>query len=183
MIANIFNVWLRKIVLMVILYVSLSLVVGCAEDPPHNSVEQDLNNGMPSYEEVMLKGKPFKMELALTPEQRAQGLMGRESMADDEGMLFVYPDRDPYPKELRFWMKDCLIPIDVIFINRDGEITAIHEMLPPPPGTPDKDLPSYSSDGPVQFAIEIRGGLARELGLQVGDVIELHTEYLMDLAE
>ncbi len=134
------------------------------------------------FEEVELAGRVFRLELALDDEQRALGLMWRERLADDEGMLFVFPNRDPYPVELGFWMKNCLIPIDVIFINPDGFITAIHEMEPPEPGTPDSELPGYYSNGPAQFAIEIRGGLAAELGLQVGDYIELNRDYLLELA-
>ena len=134
------------------------------------------------FEEVELAGQVFKLELALDDEQRALGLMWREYLAEDEGMLFVFPDREPYPSELGFWMKNCLIPIDVIFIDRDGFVTAIHEMQPPEPGTPDEELPGYYSDGPAQFAIEIRGGLATELGLQAGDYIEFRRDYLVQLA-
>lgn len=134
------------------------------------------------FEEVELAGQVFNLELALTDDERALGLMWREHLADDEGMLFVFPDREPYPRELGFWMKNCLIPIDVIFIDREGFVTAIHEMQPPEPGTPDSDLPGYHSNGPAQFAIEIRGGLATELGLQAGDYIEFRRDYLVQLA-
>lgn len=137
----------------------------------------------PFSETVELKGHRVELELALTPGQRQQGLMGRAALADDEGMLFVFPDRDPYPAELNFWMKDCLIPIDVIFISREGFVTAIHEMQPPEPGTADEDLEAYSSIEPAQFAIELRGGLAGELGLETGDQIYLRKDYLLELAE
>ncbi len=163
-----------KISLLVLIIVVLSgVITGCA---PESSADA-------SVEEVYLADRLFTLELALTPDQRAKGLMGRESMADNEGMLFVFPDKEPFPTEVSFWMKDCLIPIDVIFISRDNAITVIHEMQPPEPGTPDQDLPVYPSNGPVQFAIELRGGLAYELGLQIGDLIELRNEYLMGLAE
>jgi len=133
-------------------------------------------------EDVLLQGRLFTMELALTSEQRATGLMGRESLADDRGVLFVFPDTKPYPAEVSFWMKNCLMPIDVIFISREGKITAIHEMQPPQPGTPDNELTVYPSNGQVQFAIELRGGLAEELGLLVGDDLELRVDYLIGLA-
>lgn len=135
------------------------------------------------FEEVELAGRIFKLELALDDEQRALGLMWREHLADDEGMLFVFPDREPYPRELGFWMKNCLLPIDVLFIGRDGSVTAIHEMQPPEPGMPDEELPGYYSEGPAQFAIEIRGGLTAELGLTVGEKIELRYDYLVGLAD
>ncbi len=134
-------------------------------------------------EQVMLNDHIIQMELAVTPEQREQGLMGRESLADGEGMLFVMPDEDPFPTEVGFWMKDCLIPIDLIFISREGFIDSIHEMQPPEPDTPDHELTVYYSNGPVQFAIELRGGLAAEIGLNVGDSVDLRKDYLLQLAE
>ncbi len=163
----------EKFLLVLIILPLAGVITGCAPKSPADV----------SVEEVYLADRLFELELALTPDQRAQGLMGREFMADDKGMLFVFPDEPPYPAEVSFWMKDCLMPIDVIFIDREGIVSAIHEMQPPEPGTPDEDLTVYSSNGPVQFAIELRGGLASELGLKVGDLIELRSEYLMRLAK
>lgn len=163
------------------LFIVLTLS-SCAErEEVSNS--QDDRAGEQLTEQVVLNGHTVEMELAVTPVQRETGLMGREALADDEGMLFVMPDEDPFPAEIGFWMKDCLIPIDVIFINREGIITAIHEMQPPEPGTPDHELPVYYSNGPVQFAIELRGGLAAEIGLNVGDLIELRKDFLLQMAE
>ncbi len=160
----------------------LILLAGCEPDPGQSSNAEKSEEGM-ILEEVSLNGHSVTMELALTPEERATGLMGRKSMADDEGMLFVYPDTEPYPKEVSFWMKDCLIPIDVIFLSRKGEIVSLHEMEPPESGTPDDELKAYPSGGAVQFAIELRGGLAGELGLVEGDIIELRYKGLMEMAE
>lgn len=178
-----YNRRVLKIMGQVVLPALLVLfIAGCGPESGEKTLTGE-SGERPGLEEVDLNGRLFMMELALTPEQRAKGLMGRESMADDEGMLFVFPDSEPYPAEVSFWMKDCLIPIDVIFISREGEIVSIHEMEPPEPGTPDEELKAYPSKGPVQFAIEVRGGLAEELGLKVGDVIELRFDYLMDIAE
>ncbi len=164
---------IEKIFWFPVILVLAAIIAGCAPESETNL----------SVEEVYLADRLFELELALTPDQRTQGLMGREFMADDEGMLFVFPDEPPYPAEVSFWMKDCLMSIDVIFIDREGIVSAIHEMQPPEPGTPDEDLPVYSSNGPVQFAIELRGGLTSELGLEVGNFIELRREYLMGLAQ
>jgi uncharacterized protein len=140
-------------------------------------------DSFPPVEEVQIGSQKFSLELALTPEKRAEGLMGREKIADNGGMLFVFPDHAPYPTELSFWMKNCLVPIDLIFIDPAGKIIAIHEMTPPPPGTPDQELTVYRSGGPAQYAIEIKGGLAAELGLQVGDHVELRFDELLKMAE
>ena len=173
----------RDVLLIVTLGLAFFWLGGCAaEENLHRNAPQDEVKGA-IYETVAIKGQNFNMELALNNEKRASGLMGREYLADDEGMLFVFPAREPYPAELRFWMKNCLIPIDVIFVSLEGVITAIHEMEPPLAGTPDKELLHYSSIKPAQFAIEIRRGLARELGLEVGEQLDLRIDYLLRLAE
>ena len=80
-------------------------------------------------------------------------------------------------------MKDCLVPIDVIFLGPAGKVTAVHAMLPPEPGTPDEKLPRYASFGLAQFAIELRGGKASELVIKRGDEIQLPFELLLEMAE
>ena len=173
----------RLSLLLLITIFSLSLFTGCTFNQSDALSPEIVADKKPFTEEVQLKDQLFLMELALTPLQRAQGLMGRKSMADNRGMLFVFSDTDPFPAVLSFWMKNCLMPIDVIFISGEGLITAIHEMQPSLPDTPDEELITYSSIEPVQFAIELRGGLAAELGLQIGDMIELRSDYLLKFAE
>ena len=186
MVAVIFDLFKRKrgLYILPFLVVVLALLAfsGCTGSEETGNVQNDPAED-PATEQVVLNGHIVELELAVTPEQRELGLMGRESLADDKGMLFVMPDEDPFPGEVGFWMKDCLIPIDLIFISRDGLIDSIHEMQPPEPGTPDQELPVYYSDGPVQFAIELRGGRAAEIGLSVGDSIELRKDYLLEIAE
>jgi len=102
---------------------------------------------------------PFRVELALTPAQQAQGLMFRTSMADDAGMLFL----NPVEREVSFWMMNTLIPLDMVFIDRTGTIVRIHENAVPHDTTP---IPSGQ---PVLGILEVNGGLARRLGIDVGD--------------
>ena len=160
------------LLLVILLVTALVSVCGRSSDPA----------GSPQTEEVQIKGVVFKLELALTPEEWAEGLMGRKDIAADGGMLFVYPDRPPFPTELSFWMKNCLVPIDLLFLDPDGKVVAFHEMEPPLPGTADHELPSYRSGAPAQFAIELKGGRAAELGVTIGDVIELRFEELLKMA-
>jgi uncharacterized protein len=167
-------------VVMIIIFAQLA--AACSSDP--SDLPDATGPGeKPFSEEVLLNGYLFELELALTPSRRAIGLMGRRSLPDDRGMIFVYPDSEPYPRVLNFWMKGCLIPIDVIFLDREGIITAIHQMEVPSPDTPDQELVAYSSERPAQFAIELKGGRAAEIGLAVGDRIILRTDYLLGLAE
>ncbi|WP_353859341.1 DUF192 domain-containing protein [Azospirillum formosense] len=101
----------------------------------------------------------FDIELAETPAQQAQGLMFREKMAADAGMLFIY-DR---PQPASFWMKNTLIPLDMIFIGADGRIVNIHANAVP------QSLDAVNSAGPVKGILEINGGMSARLGIRPGD--------------
>jgi len=101
----------------------------------------------------------FAVELALTPPEQARGLMHRESMAPDAGMLFVF---DP-PRPASFWMRNTLISLDMLFIGADGRIVNIAERTPPQTDHP------HRSAGPVRAVLEINGGLSDLLGIAPGD--------------
>ena len=107
------------------------------------------------------KTHEFQIELALTPQQQVHGLMGRTKMAKDAGMLFYFPKED----ERAFWMKDTLIPLDMLFIKKDGTIHSIHDSAKP------NDLTSVKSNGPVQAVLELNGGTAKHLGIKAGDKV------------
>lgn len=103
----------------------------------------------------------FAVEIAATPQERAKGLMLRESMANDAGMLFIYES----PRRAEFWMKNTLIPLDMIFADARGRIVKIHENAIP------HDLtPIYGGEN-IQYVLEINGGLARRLGIKAGGVL------------
>lgn len=127
---------------------------------------------------VELGGRTFDLELALDDAAREHGLMERDHIADDGGMLFVFPRQ----QVLRFWMKNCKVPIDVIFLDAAGRIVSIHQMTPPAPGTADRDLAEYPSGYPAQFAIEVQGGLTDKLGLKLGEKVDLELESLKQRA-
>jgi uncharacterized membrane protein (UPF0127 family) len=101
----------------------------------------------------------FKIEVVDTEVGRERGLMGRKVLAPDAGMLFDFLT----PQPVAFWMKDTLIPLDMVFIARDGVVKSIHADARP------LDLTPIPSDGPVQFVLEIAGGRAAEIGLEPGD--------------
>ncbi len=104
----------------------------------------------------------FKVELALTPDQQARGLMHRTELAPGTGMLFVFPD----VSEKSFYMKNTLIPLDMIFIRKDGYIHRIHENAVP------HDLTSIPSNGPVYAVLEVVGGTASRLNIRAGDLVK-----------
>ena len=99
------------------------------------------------------------MEIARTPEEQATGLMNRGELAPDRGMIFPY---DP-PRDASFWMKNTLIPLDMIFIRPDGTIARIAENTVP------LSLDPVASLEPVAAVLEIAGGRSAELGIRPGD--------------
>lgn len=104
----------------------------------------------------------FAVELALSPEQKARGLMFRSEMPADAGMLFVY-DR---PQVITMWMRNTLIPLDMLFIRADGRISRITERAVP------GSLTTISSRGRVLAVLELRGGTVARLGIKTGDRVE-----------
>ena len=104
---------------------------------------------------------PFAVELAVTPEEEARGLMFRPSMAQDHGMLFIFPDAD----RRIFWMKNTLIPLDIIFIGKDKRIVNIAANATP------LSESLIASTGPALRVLELNGGTAAKLGIRPGDTV------------
>ena len=100
----------------------------------------------------------FQVEVADDPEERAQGLMFRESMAANSGMLFVYPS----PQRAAFWMKNTLIPLDMIFADENGVVTRVHENAIP------QDLTPIEGGEGIRFVLEINGGLSGRYRIDEG---------------
>ena len=100
----------------------------------------------------------FRVELADTPEERGKGLMFRDSMSSGAGMLFVFES----PREVAFWMKNTLIPLDMIFIGADGRVGRVHARAVP------GDLTPIPGPDETLMVLEIGGGLAARLGLGEG---------------
>jgi uncharacterized membrane protein (UPF0127 family) len=105
---------------------------------------------------------PFTIEIADDGAERAKGLMFRDSLAADAGMLFDYKQE----QLTAFWMQNTLIPLDMIFIGADGVVKNIHVNAKP------LDTTSIPSGVPVRFVLEIPGGRSVEIGLAVGDRME-----------
>lgn len=97
----------------------------------------------------------FTVEIADSDSERSLGLMNRDSLATGSGMLFAYES----PRPVSFWMKNTRIPLDLIFVRADGSVAWVHPMARPFDETP------VSSGEPVQFVLEISGGLATRLGI------------------
>jgi uncharacterized membrane protein (UPF0127 family) len=103
----------------------------------------------------------FTMEVATSGEQHSHGLMFRTSVPDKHGMLFIFPET----RELNFWMKNTLVPLDMLFIDEKGIIRHIAT------GTTPKSLTPIPSEGPARAVIEIAGGDAAHYHIASGDKV------------
>lgn len=107
--------------------------------------------------------------LADTPQEQARGLGGCKMVPNNSGMYFVFPSAE----ERVFWMKDMVIPIDIIWLH-EGVVVGIEQNVPSfPLSTPDSELPTYTSPVPVDGVLEVGAGKAGEYGIQVGSRLVL----------
>lgn len=114
---------------------------------------------------VLPSGAVFALELARTPEQIAQGLMFRESLAPSSGMVFLFDAPEPRS----FWMKNCHFPLDMVFTLADGIVVDVLANVPPCEADP---CPSYPSRAPADTVVELTGGEAKRHGVVPGARLE-----------
>lgn len=100
----------------------------------------------------------FRVEIADDPQERATGLMNREQMSPAAGMLFVYET----PQRVAFWMRNTLIPLDMVFMDETGVVQRVHDNAVPLDETP---IPGGND---IQYVLEINGGMAEQIGIDVG---------------
>ena len=117
---------------------------------------------------VLINNQNVNLEVAKTFSQREIGLMNRSSLEENSGMLFVFEQ----PQKLGFWMKNTLIPLDIIFLDQNFNILNI-ENATPQPGVADKDLKNYFSNWAAQYVIELASWESQILGLQHWQKINL----------
>lgn len=163
----------RSVKLIVMLFTAASLS-GCQR-----------GQSTPGTEKVVIAGEEYQLEVAQDEATRTKGLMGRTEIASDGGMLFIFPT-----SQVRsFWMGNCVVDIDIMFLDANGRITAIHTMKTEDPQRDDESesayqgrMPGYSSVYATQFAIELRAGSIQRLGVDVDDKIELDLARLKAMA-
>jgi len=115
---------------------------------------------------VVLKGERFSVELATTPKQHSLGLMFRDRMDSDHGMLFIFPSATTRS----FWMKNTRIPLDILYFDENLRLVSVAKNVKPC-RTP--QCPAYSSAGPARYVLELNAGKASELGVKPGDELVL----------
>ena len=112
---------------------------------------------------VELKGRRFAVEIADDDAERSRGLMFRDEMAADRGMLFLHDAEEPQA----YWMKNTRIPLDIFYFDSKRKLVSVSKRVPP--CAAGDQCPPFPSDGPALYVLELNAGLADELGAKPGD--------------
>jgi uncharacterized membrane protein (UPF0127 family) len=118
---------------------------------------------------VTLHGQHFSVELATNDASRERGLMMRTTLAPDRGMLFVFTQANPQA----FWMKNTLIPLDILYFGSDLRLVSMQLNVPPCKADP---CPIYPSNLPARYVLELAAGTAHRIGAQVGDALKVEAD-------
>lgn len=118
---------------------------------------------------VTINNSKLKVEVADTKEKRGKGLGGRERIATDEGMLFIFEKAD----KPTFWMKGLTFPLDFIWIGEDKVLDITQNVAPPLPGQADQSLPIYTSKVDIDQVLEVNAGTVQQLNIKIGDIVKI----------
>lgn len=155
-------------------------IIACAPQdttPPASSMLPPGALGPLHTLEFELAGVPVTIEVAISSREQQQGLMYRESMPENHGMLFVYPE----PRYMSFWMLNTRIPLSIAFIREDGVISNIENMRPQTGPFPPVDR--YVSTQRCLYALEMNQGWFERNGISAGDRIALPTQEIQRLMQ
>lgn len=121
----------------------------------------------PTASHVMISGHRISVEIASTDAAREHGLMNRTHLSSGHGMLFVYPDAQPR----YFWMKDTLIPLDILFFDAQRRLINVSTDTPSCKADP---CPTYASTAPAQYVLELNAGAVKRLRIKTGEQFKLN---------
>ncbi len=145
---------MKSLSFVLVIFLFLVFLLGCLSASPYSSIPK-----------VCFGERCVIVEVASTSEERAQGLMYRQALSGNAGVLFVFEKEDIYG----FWMKNTLIPLDAIWMDAQGKVVDIQTMLPC-----EKDpCKVYIPSGNAQYVLEFNPGVARQWGIIPGDVAQI----------
>ncbi len=123
----------------------------------------------PVVKQLQINDSKLNVEIADTQEKRGKGLSGRESLASDSGMLFIFPEASRHS----FWMKGLTFPLDFVWIRGDRVVSVLQNVPIPSAGQPDSSLPIYEPSIDIDKVLEINAGVIARLNIKVGDRIKI----------
>ena len=122
-----------------------------------------------TLKQLTVNGNTLKVEIAESKDARNKGLSGRDSLATDSGMLFIFDKADKYP----FWMKGLKFPLDFIWIRNNIVVDFLQNIKQPEPNQQDSTLTVYAPKIPVDMVLEVNAGIIDRFGIKEGDVIRI----------
>lgn len=157
----------RRYAIILLVLAPLMLIAGCLDGGDENGEGKE---GLAQVifftnDQQVLK---IDCEIADTKEERAKGLMDREELPTDLGMLFYYE----VPRVVSFWMKNTSIPLDIIFVSPEFIVLNVAE-ADPGIGIPDEELERYRSEGEVRYVVEIKQGLSKKNNIVPGSTVTI----------
>ncbi|HXK52666.1 MAG TPA: DUF192 domain-containing protein [bacterium] len=155
------------IVLSVVLYTLRTDQIVSIHDLS-NKITKRMKRESPKYDKKMVVNNiEMSVALAISKEEQTQGLMEISTLPDNAGMLFIFDQEGGWG----FWMKNTLIPLDMIWINKSFEIVDIQTAPPCPPE--EKDCPAYRPTVPAKYVLEVNGGWAKRNNVTVGNKVNI----------
>ena len=154
----------------------IGLLSGCGPSMPQEPVPLKIGE------------RTFAMRLACDPASRERGLGGVQELPENEGMIFAFPQRSVRA----FWMKDCFIDLDIVFVDDRSRVVDLGQMKAEPPRSANESLAAYEirlqagaarSRNPARFVLEFAAGTIDAIGLSIGDRVEFDAESLKSLAK
>lgn len=149
----------RRLPAFIALFSLLGLLAACGDSSPAAAAPKTVSD----FFEIKIGGRTVKMQLAVRPEEQQRGLMHRKSLGPDEGMLFVFPHRQP----MAFWMRNTTLPLDIGYLDSDGVLREIYPLHP----LDERSVASRSRE--LQFALEMNQGWFKDRGVKPGDKLDL----------
>jgi uncharacterized membrane protein (UPF0127 family) len=139
--------------------------IAWAKTPVKSQPPAAIEQALPIGATLAIGNEILELEVAKTPQQQEIGLMNRRSLAANRGMIFLFSP----PRVTLFWMKNTLIPLDIIFLSQNKVIAIYHNVQP----CKKNPCPTYGPLTAIDRVIELSGGRAKTLGLQIGDSLEV----------
>jgi len=153
----------RKIVLTILIGAGLLIITPyfSFKNNPEQSTEYKPN--LENKSTVLLDGMSLEVEIADEPWEQAKGLSNRKQLGNDEGMLFIFDE----PKMPSFWMKEMLFPLDMVWINEAGIVTAISKNI-----SPETFPRTFLPPSPIKYVLEVNAGWSEKNNINIGGKLE-----------